>query len=168
VSATDPADREPRVRELVRAELARPYDLRSGPLVRVLLVALAPDEHVFVLGLHHIVTDGWSMGIVAREWSELYAARVAGCAPELAEPTLQYPDVAVWQRARLDGEAMSRALTWWRGQLDGLSPLELPTDRPRPPVRSSAGAAITVEVPAATVTGLRELARSRGATCSWC
>ncbi|UUU43259.1 non-ribosomal peptide synthetase [Streptomyces sp. NBC_00162] len=165
VSDTAPADRERCVRELVQAEMNRPYDLEGGPLVRVLLVRLSAAEHVCVLGMHHIVTDGWSMGIAAREWGELYAARVEGRPARLADVPLQYPDFAAWQRDRLEnGELLAAELGWWRERLAGLAPLELPTDRPRPAVRSSAGAALRFEVPAATLDAVSELARSRGAT----
>ncbi|WNZ08508.1 non-ribosomal peptide synthetase [Streptomyces sp. 11x1] len=155
--------REAAARELVRAEMARPYDLAHGPLVRVLLVRLSASEHVCVLGMHHIVTDGWSMGIAARELGELYAARLAGRTAELAEPSLQYVDFAAWERERLENDGATK-VAWWRERLAGLEPLELPTDRPRPAVRTSAGAAYTFEVPAETVTSVREMAREHGAT----
>ncbi|GHF24625.1 hypothetical protein GCM10010218_01480 [Streptomyces mashuensis] len=165
VSDVAAEEREARVRVLVRAEMGRPYDLRTGPLVRVLLVRLSATEHVCVLGMHHIVTDGWSLGIVAREWGELYAARAEGRAARLPAVPLQYPDFAAWQRQRLEsGDLLEKQLEWWRGRLAGLEPLELPTDRPRPAVRSSAGAALMFEVPADVVTGVKELARERGAT----
>ncbi|MET7798190.1 amino acid adenylation domain-containing protein [Streptomyces decoyicus] len=165
VSDVAESGREERARELVRAEMSRPYDLKNGPLVRVLLVRLSATEHICVLGMHHIVTDGWSMGIAAREWGELYAARVEQRDAKLPEVAVQYPDFAAWQRSRLgDGELLREQLAWWRERLDGLTPLELPTDRPRPAVRSSAGAAQLFEVPAATLGGIKELARQRGAT----
>ncbi|MEU6682005.1 amino acid adenylation domain-containing protein [Streptomyces sp. NPDC046832] len=157
--------REERLRDLVRAETNRPYDLTAGPLVRVLLVRLAEDEHVCVLGMHHIVTDGWSMGVVTRELGELYTARVEGRAHRLPEITVQYPDFAAWQRGRIeDGGLLDRQLDWWRARLDGIAPLELPTDRPRPPVRSSAGAEYTFRVADGTTAALRELAQRHGAT----
>ncbi|MFI6109010.1 condensation domain-containing protein, partial [Streptomyces sp. NPDC051310] len=156
---------EHRLRELAQEELARPYDLRTGPLVRVLLVRLRDDEHVCVLGMHHIVTDGWSMGVASRELGELYAARVEGREPRLPEVAVQYPDFAAWQRARLaDGGLLEEQLDWWRERLDGITPLDLPTDRPRPAVRSSKGGVHGFDVPAATVGALKELARTRGAT----
>ncbi|MHC5705932.1 non-ribosomal peptide synthetase, partial [Streptomyces tirandamycinicus] len=157
--------REDRLRELVRAEANRPYDLTAGPLVRVLLVQLADDEHVCVLGMHHIVTDGWSMGVVTRELGELYAARTEGREHRLPRVPVQYPDFAAWQRGRLeDGGLLDRQLDWWRGRLDGIAPLELPTDRPRPSLRSSAGAAYTFPVPAGTTAALADLAQQHGAT----
>ncbi|MFC8378819.1 amino acid adenylation domain-containing protein, partial [Streptomyces albidoflavus] len=162
---TADAGDEATARKTVLAELARPYDLREGPLVRVLLVRLSDDEHLCVLGMHHIVTDGWSMGVVARELGALYTARLQGGPHDLPEVTVQYADFAAWQRGRLeDGGQLDEQLTWWREQLKGIAPLELPTDRPRPAVRDSAGAVRRFTVPAATTAGLRALARQRGAS----
>ncbi|MFF2076049.1 amino acid adenylation domain-containing protein [Kitasatospora sp. NPDC058162] len=159
------ADGEDAARALVRAEMARPYDLRHGPLVRALVVRLAPEEHLFVLGMHHIVTDGWSLGIVARELGALYAAGLAGRPAELPEVPVQYPDFAAWQRARLErGGLLEGRLDWWREQLRGISPLELPTDRPRPAVRSTAGAVYGFQLAEPTVTGLKQLAKEHGAS----
>ncbi|MFF8457066.1 amino acid adenylation domain-containing protein, partial [Streptomyces albidoflavus] len=162
---TADAGDEATARKTVLAELARPYDLREGPLVRVLLVRLSDDEHLCVLGMHHIVTDGWSMGVVARELGALYTARLQSGPHDLPEVTVQYADFAAWQRGRLeDGGQLDEQLTWWREQLKGIAPLELPTDRPRPAVRDSAGAVRRFTVPAATTAGLRALARQRGAS----
>ncbi|MGW5029526.1 condensation domain-containing protein, partial [Streptomyces albidoflavus] len=127
----------------LRAEAIRPFDLRTGPLIRVLLVrdapGASPDGATLMLTLHHIVTDGWSMGIVARELSELYASAVRGTAPGLPALPAHYPDYAAWQRARLTDTALEPHLAYWRDQLDGLPVLDLPTDRPRPAVRSGRG-----------------------------
>ncbi|NUV78281.1 non-ribosomal peptide synthetase, partial [Streptomyces fungicidicus] len=157
---------------LLRAEAAEPFDLTAGPLVRVLLAEVpgtgaahgTEPEHVLVLAMHHIVTDGWSMGIVTRELSELYASAVRGTAPVLPPLPVQYPDFAVWQRDRLEGEGLDRQLAHWREKLDGIEPLELPTDRPRPAVRTSAGAVHSFEVPAALAGRLAEVARDGGAS----
>ncbi|MFE1408604.1 amino acid adenylation domain-containing protein, partial [Streptomyces sp. NPDC058770] len=146
------------------AEAAIPFDLRTGPLVRVLLVRLSEREHVLVLAMHHIVTDGWSMGVITRELSALYAAAVRGEEAALPEPRIQYPDFAVWQREHLAGDALDGQLDYWRGKLDGLEPLELPTDRPRPAVRTSAGALHTFEVPVSLVDRLRAAGQERGAS----
>ncbi|MFD5028670.1 amino acid adenylation domain-containing protein, partial [Streptomyces sp. NPDC058373] len=150
---------------LLRAETAVPFDLRTGPLLRVLLVATAePDTHTLLLVMHHIVTDGWSMGIVTRELSALYAAAVRGEEAGLPALAVQYPDYAVWQRRRLAGPALDGQLAYWRERLDGLEPLDLPTDRPRPAVRTSAGAQHTFEVPAELARELDALGRDRGAS----
>ncbi|MER7764187.1 amino acid adenylation domain-containing protein [Streptomyces sp. NPDC097619] len=154
-----------RLDRLVRAATARPYDLGNGPLVRVLLVRLAEDEHVCVLGMHHIVTDGWSTGIVTRELGELYAARIEGRPATLPERTVQYADFAAWQRGRLEGGGLlEEQLGWWRERLAGITPLELPTDRPRPALRSSAGAVHEFLIPADTTDAVRALARDHGTT----
>ncbi|BDH71568.1 hypothetical protein MTP06_50170 [Streptomyces sp. PLM4] len=156
---------EQEARVLAQRELERPYDLRNGPLVRVLVVRLGEAEHVCLLGMHHIVTDGWSMGVVAQELGELYTARVQGRPHGLPEVAVQYPDFAAWQRGRLeDGGLLGRRLDWWREELQGITPLELPTDRPRPAVRTSRGAVVGFEVPAATVDGLKKRARAQDAT----
>ncbi|MFD5186418.1 amino acid adenylation domain-containing protein, partial [Streptomyces sp. NPDC058372] len=147
--------------EAVRREAARPFDLRTGPLLRVLLLRRAEHEHVLVLAMHHIVTDGWSMGVVTRELAALYEAAVAGREARLPALPLQYPDFAAWQRDRSVAED---EMTHWTRALAGLEPLALPTDRPRPAVRTSAGALHTFEVPDALAGRLRAAGRSEGAS----
>ncbi len=152
------------------AEAARPFDLAGGPLIRAQLVRLGPEEHAFLLVLHHIVSDGWSMGVLHRELSELYAAYAAGAddAAALARlPVLpvQYADYAVWQRAWLGGGELERQLAYWRTQLAGAPPvLELPTDHPHPAVQTYRGAVHPFVLPAALVEQLRALGRAEGAT----
>jgi amino acid adenylation domain-containing protein/non-ribosomal peptide synthase protein (TIGR01720 family) len=148
----------------VAREVARPFDLRTGPLLRVLLVRLAEDDHVLVLTLHHINHDGWSLSIFTREFGELYAAERDGREAALAPVPLQYADFAVWQRTQLSRTALARSLEYWKGQLTGLTPLELPTDRPRPPLRTSAGDVESFDVPAAVADELRALSQRCGAT----
>jgi amino acid adenylation domain-containing protein/non-ribosomal peptide synthase protein (TIGR01720 family) len=138
------------VDSVLRAEFGKPFDIRHGPLFRAALVRLSDVEHILVLSSHHIVVDGWSMGVLADELSTLYAGGV------LPDPPLQYADFAVWQRSQdLDGH-----LAYWRRQLDGISPLELPTDRPRPAIRTSAGAMHEFSVSPELTAKLSELARS--------
>ncbi|WP_124445697.1 non-ribosomal peptide synthetase, partial [Streptomyces sp. NL15-2K] len=151
---------------LLTARMAEPYDLRTGPLVGALLVRLSGDEHLFLLSMHHIVTDGASVEVVLRELQALYAAARQGDVTAAAVPELpvQYPDFAVWQRERLTGDALAGHVAYWRDKLDGLQPLELPTDRPRPAVRTGAGAAHTFELPADVTAALRELSRTHGAS----
>ncbi len=157
--------REERLRDTVRDEVARPYDLEHGPLLRALLVRLAAGEHVLVLGMHHIVTDGWSIGVVASELGELYAARVQGRTADLPELALQYADFAAWQRGRLsDRGLLEHEVDWWRRRLAGVAPLELPTDRPRPAIRTSAGENHGFDLPADVVERLRTVAARHGAT----
>ncbi|MEU1949845.1 condensation domain-containing protein, partial [Streptomyces sp. NPDC020125] len=147
------SDREPGALDrLLPAEYARSFDLRTGPPLRALLIRLAEDEHILLLTAHHIVTDGWSMGVLQDELCALYAAEPLPPVP------VQYPDFAVWQRERLSGAALDRQLDYWKGRLDGVVPLELPTDRPRPAAPTSAGAVHEFTVDRATADRLRALA----------
>lgn len=165
LSAVPGDRREERLHELARAEATEQYNLHHGPLVRALLVRMSTNAHVFVLGIHHIVTDGWSMGVITRELEELYTARVQQRPATLAEPSLQYADFAVWQRARLADNALIRSQAeWWHDKLAGVTPLELPTDRPRPQMRASAGAEYRFELPTSVIGAARNLAGERGAT----
>jgi amino acid adenylation domain-containing protein/non-ribosomal peptide synthase protein (TIGR01720 family) len=139
-------------------ELERPFDLRRGPLTRVTLVRMSADEHVLLLCQHHIVTDGWSIGVLVDELTTVYAGG------SLPAPAIQYADFAHWQRDRLDGRLRDRQLAYWRRKLAGIAPLELPTDRPRPQVRTTEGAIRRHNLPADLVSRLTELGRQRGAT----
>ena len=115
--------------------------MSTGPLLRVRLLTLGADEHIVILTMHHIVSDGWSMGLLLNEIASLYRAYSAGEESPLPELPLQYADYAVWQREWLQGEVLEAELGYWREQLRGELPvLELPTDRPRPAVQSYRGA----------------------------
>ncbi|MGD2114754.1 MAG: amino acid adenylation domain-containing protein, partial [Acidobacteriota bacterium] len=163
-----PADaRQAEARRLAALEAATPFDLERGPLLRATLLALEPDEHVLLLDMHHIVSDGWSMGVLIRELGALYGAAVEGPAPVpdperagLAPLPVQYADYAVWQRRWLEGDALERQLAFWRERLDGMPDvLELPTDRPRPAVQSDRGASVPVAIDPELGTALRRLDR---------
>ncbi|MFJ4946541.1 amino acid adenylation domain-containing protein, partial [Streptomyces albidoflavus] len=147
------------------AEHAAPFDLRTGPLLRLLTVRLGPAEHVLMATLHHIVTDGWSAGVLVRDLGALYAAALTG-APDTGLPALpvQYADHALWQREATAGDALDGQVAYWREQLAGLEPLELPADRPRPAVRTSAGAVHTFAVPPGVAEGLAALGRTERAS----
>ncbi|MGH3422362.1 MAG: condensation domain-containing protein, partial [Streptosporangiaceae bacterium] len=162
--ADAPGDPEQALGQLLDSEYARPFDLRHGPLFRALAVRVAPEEHVLLLTLHHVITDGWSMGILVRELSELYTAALDGREPDLAPLPVQYADFAVWQRGQLTDTVLAAGLDYWTAQLSGLAPLELPTDRPRPPIRTPAGAACQFTIPAEVTAGLKDLARAHDAT----
>jgi amino acid adenylation domain-containing protein len=119
-----------------KAEADLPFDLTRDVMLRASLLCLSEEEHVLLLTLHHIASDGWSLQIFWRELAVLYRAYCRDARPGLPHLSVQYTDHAVWQRKRLEGERLTRPLQYWREQLQDLSPLELPTDRPRP-VRSS-------------------------------
>ena len=145
-------------------EAARPFDLARGPLLRLRLIRLAADEHVLSVMLHHIITDGWSNGVLLSDLAELYRAQMTGTAPQLAVLPVQYADFAVWQRERVSGPIADEQLNYWRGQLNGVSALELPTDRPRPAVHTTHGAALRFMVPTSVTTGLKQVGRGQGGT----
>ncbi|MGW7819955.1 non-ribosomal peptide synthase/polyketide synthase [Streptomyces puniciscabiei] len=139
-----------------------PFDLATGPLLRARLARLAPAEHVLVLAVHHIVTDGWSLGVLGRDLGELYTAAREQRAPVLPGLPVRYTDYAAWQRTRADHAEAD--LDHWRRALDGVVPLELPTDRPRPAVRTRDGALLTFTLPAQLTERLRARGREADAT----
>ncbi|MEU0032349.1 amino acid adenylation domain-containing protein, partial [Streptomyces sp. NPDC006335] len=151
-------------RELVEADAVTPFDLAAGPLLRTCLIRLADDRHLLALSMHHAVSDEWSGRILWRELSALYQAFRTGERDPLPPLPVQYADFAVWQRSWLTGEVLDGQLAYWREVLAGAPVLELPTDRPRPPVRSTEGTATHFTVPAETAEALREVARANGAT----
>ncbi|MES4891873.1 non-ribosomal peptide synthase/polyketide synthase [Streptomyces sp. NPDC096012] len=147
---------------LLAREAALPFDLAAGPLLRARLARLAADDHVLILAVHHIVTDGWSMGVLGRDLGELYTAAHENRPPALPGLPVRYTDYAVWQRTRAD--RLDAGLDHWRRALDGVTALELPTDRPRPAVRTRDGALLTFTLPAALTERLRERGREADAT----
>lgn len=145
------------------AEARVPFDLTQGPLWRARLLRLDAAEHILQLTLHHIIFDGWSLGVFFRELSALYAARVTGQVPSLPELPIQYADFAVWQREWLQGDVIERQLAYWRTRLSGSLPaLNLPTDRPRPPIQTHNGALHRFTLPAALYAGAQALAPEEG------
>ena len=146
-------------------ESRRGFDLVRGPLVRTALLRLGPRDHVLVLVLHHIVTDGWSVDVLLRELQELYQAGVEQRSPRLPALGIQYADFACWQREWLRDEALESELVFWRERLGGVPPpLELPVDRPRPAFASYHGARCYLALPAGAGEQLRYLGRTAGAT----
>ena len=133
-------EREQQVRWLASQERQHPCDLVTGPLLRTALLRLESQEHVLLQTLHHIITDGWSNGVLVRELTTLYQTKLSGEPSPLAPLPIQYADYTLWQRAWLQGEALQAQLSYWRSQLAGIAPLELPTDHPRPPVQTYRGA----------------------------
>ncbi|HVG06172.1 MAG TPA: amino acid adenylation domain-containing protein [Thermoanaerobaculia bacterium] len=149
------------VRRLADAEAARPFDLARGPLIRTMLLRLAPEEHVLLLTQHHIVSDGWSMGIFVRELAALYRACCQGEPSPLVPLAFQYADFARWQREWLRGEVLAQQLGHWKRRMDGAPALvELPTDRPRPSVQTFRGADRVLVLPAGLARDLEKLSRS--------
>ncbi|WP_419735511.1 amino acid adenylation domain-containing protein [Pseudomonas sp. COR18] len=157
--------REAAVRAYVEREAAQAFDLVQGPLLRVRLLQVEDTEHVLVLTVHHIVSDGWSTPIMVDELVRLYSAYHQGVAVDLPALPVQYADYAQWQRRWMAEGEQARQLDYWIGQLGGEQPvLELPTDRPRPTIRSHAGERLAIELPPGLADGLRTAARQQGVT----
>jgi amino acid adenylation domain-containing protein len=158
-------EREAAVQARVTREARRTFDLAHGPLVRARLFRLAGDHHVLVVATHHIVWDGWSTGVFGRELGELYRAAVEHRAPTLAPLALQYPDFAAWQRRWLSGAVLASELAYWKHQLLGAPALlDLPTDRPRPPVQSFRGAFLRFRISRKLATAVTAVSRREHVT----
>ena len=165
LSARPPAQREQEARRLATEEARKPFNLSTGPLLRASLLKLDEDDHVLLVTMHHIVSDGWSMGVLINEIATLYAAFTAGRPAPLADLPIQYADYAVWQRDWLRGERLDEQLAYWRRQLAGAPPvLELPTDRARPPVQSFGGAQVVFRLSEQLSQELNALCRREGVT----
>ncbi|MBJ9978441.1 amino acid adenylation domain-containing protein [Pseudomonas sp. S75] len=165
VQIADPLEREAAIKARVEAHLQQPFDLEHGPLLRVRLLALGAEEHVLVLGMHHIVSDGWSMPILVDELIRLYQAECQGVAAALEPLPIQYADYALWQRDWMQAGEQERQLGYWRERLAGEQPvLELPTDHPRPQVQSFKGARLPITLDSALAQDLKALARQQGVT----
>ncbi|KTT44251.1 peptide synthase, partial [Pseudomonas oryzihabitans] len=150
---------------LLQAFIARPFALASSPPWRLALVRLDEQRHRLLLCLHHAISDGWSVGVLLRDFAELYRAALSGVGPNLPVLPVQYPDYARWQREQLGAGEAERQLAYWRAQLGSESPtLDLPADRPRPARRSGAGQRLDFRLPAEQTAALRHTARAQGIT----
>jgi amino acid adenylation domain-containing protein len=159
------AHAEAELARLTAEEARAPFDLARGPLIRGCLVRLADDDHALLVTMHHIVSDGWSMGVLVNEFSALYAAFMQGRPDPLPALSIQYADYAAWQRRWITGEVLQRQLDFWRHHLDGApAVLGLPTDRPRPAVQDYAGASFGFELDAELTANLKGLSQRHGTT----
>jgi amino acid adenylation domain-containing protein len=150
---------------LVEAEGQKPFDLAHDLLIRTTLLKITDTEHILLLTMHHIVSDGWSLEILVREITTLYAAFVNSEPSPLPELEIQYVDFAVWQKQWLQGETLERQLKYWQKQLaDAPVRLDLPTDRPRPPVQTFNGADAEFVIPAQVAEKLHHLSQQEGVT----
>jgi amino acid adenylation domain-containing protein len=158
------SDRESEASQLAETAARLPFDMEKGPLVRAHLIRLAEDEHILSLVLHHIISDGWSLGLLVRELTQLYEAFSQGKPSPLADLSFQYADYAVWQRDWLQGDVIEQQLAYWRRQLNGAPPLNLSTDRPATAATSDNGATHTFALTADVVSALESLSLESGAT----
>ncbi|MBD6618563.1 amino acid adenylation domain-containing protein [Komarekiella sp. 'clone 1'] len=153
------------IRELLTQESQRPFDLIHGPLLRAKLLRLTQQEHILLLEMHHIISDGRSVEIFLQELALLYKAFLTGSSSPLPEVSIQYKDFAYWQRQWLQGEILQTQLSYWKQQLEGVpAALQLPTDRPRPTVQTSHGAQQSIELSETVIEQLKAIARQKGIT----
>ena len=156
---------EAELRRVAELEARTPFDLAHGPLIRGRLIRVSEDEHVLLITMHHIVSDGWSMGIFLRELSTLYSAFMRGEDDPLPELAFQYADYAVWQREWMAGEVLREQAEYWKSTLDGAPVLlELPTDHPRPAQMNYAGAVAGLVLEKELTTALKALSKRHGTT----
>ncbi len=159
------AERESEVLRHASQELTSPFDLASGPLIRGRLLQLSAVEHALLITVHHIIADGWSLDVLIRELAQLYAASREGVASPLSALPIQYADYTQWQRVRLTSTEVSQQVDYWKQHLQGAAELlELPTDRPRPPVQSYRGSSVRVSLGTELTAELKTLARRHDLT----
>ena len=158
-------ERELEVRRVIAKEGQKPFQLSSPPLLRCLLLRTGEEEHIFIITIHHIITDGWSMGVFLSELAMSYESYLEQRPAPLPELLVQCADFAVWQRNWLRGEVFDRLLDYWQKQLKGApARLELPTDRPRPAIQTHRGAKQFASLSSQLTQSLRELSRHEDAT----
>ena len=158
------AENEDAAQALVTAAAAQTFDLATGPLLRATLVRIAEDDHLLVVCTHHIVGDGWSVDLLLRDLAAVYHALCAGETADLPELPVGYGDYAYWQRRTLTGAELDRHLDHWRGELTGVQPLDLPTDRPRPATQTFDGGLHVFRLDLDLADALRDLGREHGTT----
>jgi amino acid adenylation domain-containing protein/non-ribosomal peptide synthase protein (TIGR01720 family) len=153
---------ETAVRQRVEEEASTPLDLSTGPLIRTTLLKTGPEEQIFLLTVHHIISDDWSMGILFRELVALYQGACEGKPCDLPRLPIQYADHAVWQRQWLQGETLEPQLAYWREQLDNLPHLDFPTDHPRPPLVTHHGRRHAFALSSALLEGIKAVSHEAG------
>jgi amino acid adenylation domain-containing protein/non-ribosomal peptide synthase protein (TIGR01720 family) len=164
-AGTSEADLLAIIQEQAGLEVSRPFDLARGPLLRTRLFRISESDHVLVVTMHHIVSDGWSIGVIARELSAAYNAIRSSREPAFQALPIQYADFSIWQRKLFEEGALSASIEAMKKRLAGAPPsLELPTDRPRPPAPSFQGGVVRFSIDRALTTRLKDLSRREGAT----
>ncbi len=165
LSRLDEREREVRVEQLLRDEAARPFDFATDLMLRAQLLMLSESDHVLLFTMHHIASDGWSMGVLVKELVALYEAHCLGIQADLAALPVQYADYAAWQRAKAEGTELDQQLAYWKKQLANTPSVHaLPLDRPRPAQQKFAGASRLTRLNANVLAGLNRIASANGAT----
>lgn len=157
-------EREAVAREIMGEDARQPFELARGPFLRVRLMQLDDGDHILYFNMHHIVSDVWSYAVLFRELTILYRAFIQGQPSPLPDLPVQYVDFSLWQRAILQGDVLNQQIDYWKDQLVNTPPLELPTDRPRPPVRTYRGTIESVRLPASLTPALHALSRQENVT----
>lgn len=152
------------VQARIEEEAKHLFDLERGPLIRGLILWVDQNEHILLLGIHHIISDGWSTGVLYKEVSSLYKAFKAGEGSPLPPLPIQYTDFTMWQRRWFEGEELTRQLEYWKEQLSGLEPLELPMDRPRPAVQQHRGGQLVRKMPEEFTASVMQFSRANRVT----
>ena len=157
--------RKERAFEIANEDARSPFNLKTGPLLRTILLKLDADEYVFIFNMHHIISDGWSMGVFIAEIAQIYKAFIKGQTSPLPELQIQYADFSQWQRTRMQGKAYQEQLAYWTQKLgDSPSILELPSDHPRPAISTNQGATLCQTYPKALADRLHHLSQRSGVT----
>ncbi|PWC46895.1 hypothetical protein TSA6c_09100 [Azospirillum sp. TSA6c] len=165
LSGLPPMERTACAQALAEEDARTPFDLAAGPLLRARLLRMEPGSHRLLFAMHHIVADGWSVGVLCQDLATAYRGALAGRAPDWTPLPVQYADYAVWQRRLLSGERLAKLTGFWRDRLSGVpTALALPTDRPRPPVAATQGGSLRLSLAPALLARVEEWARRRGAT----
>jgi amino acid adenylation domain-containing protein len=157
-------EQENQAHKLASEEARRPFDLQRGPLLRAHLLRLGPEDQLLLLTMHHIVSDGWSLDIFVRETAVFYEALLAGQDPALQPLPIQYADYAIWQREQIEGPFLKQELQYWRRKLEGIAPLQLPADYPRPAIQKYRGAQCHLELTREFIERVTVLARNNDVT----
>ncbi|MEE9358244.1 MAG: amino acid adenylation domain-containing protein, partial [Sedimenticolaceae bacterium] len=165
ISAIAEEEQEALVRSKTEDYLGQSFKLDQGPLFKARLLVLGEEEHVLLANMHHIISDGWSMGVLIRDFVSLYQSRDTGLASTLTPLAIQYQDYAYWQRQWLSGDVLQKQLDYWKGKLTGAPELlELPTDRARPAQQSYRGAQVSSHLPKSMLDALNQLGKEQGTT----
>jgi amino acid adenylation domain-containing protein/non-ribosomal peptide synthase protein (TIGR01720 family) len=164
LNGTPANEREAAAERWAREEAAKPFDLERGPLIRTGLLRMGDQDHILMLIMHHIISDGWSAEVLVKEFAAVYAALSAGRPSPLPELPVQYADYSVWQRSWLKGAVLEGKLSYWKEQLTGIEPAEMPTDHPRPALQSQSGSTLKFDLERGLADRMREFSRSQGAT----
>lgn len=157
-------EQETKIEQILTSEASSPFDIESGPLLRVALLKVGAQENIMLLNMHHLITDGWSMTVFGQELLEIYKGLVSGITVNLPPLQLQFADYAYWQRQWLQGEVLEAHLNYWRRQLTDVTPLNLPTDHPRPAIQTYRGSFVAAPLQEDLLEGLRRFANMSGAT----